>query len=770
VQGKNQIMLEKLLPITIALATTASALGQTYEITDLGPIDPFGTSSGRDINNNGQSIGKSTNGEGDNATTLWLPAPAYGRPQGPNEIFELNDGNAYGMNDLGQLTGFIWGTETTYTPVFWDPITGLVDLGALGATNGIGRRVNNSGWVIGEMDGNEPDVEKNAFLYDGTQVIQLETFGGAYTRGYDINESGQAAGSSQYPKPGNPTNGDLRATLWLPEPAYGLPAGANDLDTLSTNPIQYSVARGMNDLGEVVCWGQNLQWWNQTTLALWIWLPEPNYGLPAGMNNLYGTLGMNATAFAQDINNRGEIIFRANFDPNNPLGDWRATLWRQGEWFDLNARIPVEEQSRWWLDAARGINEQGQIVGEGYLFGQPRGFLLTPVVESVPNACTADISGPGGPGIPDGFVDAVDYLLLIAQWGSPCTGTCEADIAGPGGGPDGSVDALDFLELIAQWGDCTDLSEDGACCFDLTGDCQQVSAFDCAFMGGTFTPGASCETMVCDTPVGACCFYPEDYCEMRTEWACSLIADERRPDEQAVWLGPGTDCATAVCPEPPTGDRIEDPYVIDAMPYSTLGSTQAFGHDYDAQCPSPGSPTGYAAANDIVYAYTPAQDETITISLCAGSWYDTKVFVFEDFEGNVVACNDDYCTTPNYTEGPFVSRIDVVDLVAGRTYYIIVDGFALEAGLFTLDIELIASGACCLPDETCFVSSQLVCLDAGGNWLEGDECAACPTLPRGACCLPDGNCVANQLEYDCINVWGGVWQGAGTGCFGANCP
>jgi hypothetical protein len=66
--------------------------------------------------------------------------------------------------------------------------------------------------------------------------------------------------------------------------------------------------------------------------------------------------------------------------------------------------------------------------------------------------CPADFTGPGGS--PDGNVDAVDFLVLIAEWGTPCTiGACEADITGPLGTPDGNVDALDDLLFLAQWGD-----------------------------------------------------------------------------------------------------------------------------------------------------------------------------------------------------------------------------------------------------------------------------------------------------------------------------
>jgi hypothetical protein len=61
--------------------------------------------------------------------------------------------------------------------------------------------------------------------------------------------------------------------------------------------------------------------------------------------------------------------------------------------------------------------------------------------------CSGDITGPGDES--DGSVDALDFLLVIAQWG---TSGAEADVTGPAGAPDGVVDALDFLAVIAQWG------------------------------------------------------------------------------------------------------------------------------------------------------------------------------------------------------------------------------------------------------------------------------------------------------------------------------
>jgi hypothetical protein len=98
----------------------------------------------------------------------------------------------------------------------------------------------------------------------------------------------------------------------------------------------------------------------------------------------------------------------------------------------------------------------GQTFVVGETGGDVTGTLGSASVEITGSGsgCAADITGPDGS--PDGNVDALDFLLLISQWGSPgncAMPPCAADITGPGGpGPDGNVDALDFLLLISQWG------------------------------------------------------------------------------------------------------------------------------------------------------------------------------------------------------------------------------------------------------------------------------------------------------------------------------
>jgi hypothetical protein len=133
------------------------------------------------------------------------------------------------------------------------------------------------------------------------------------------------------------------------------------------------------------------------------------------------------------------------------------------------------------------------------------------------------------------------------------------------------------------------------------------------------------------------------------------------------------------------GDTVMDPFIIGALPFSGAGSTVGFANDYDAVCPYSGS-----TAPDVVYKYVPTASTRITVDLCA-STYDTKVYIFANAVGNVVACNDDWCAYQS-----FVSNVPVT---AGNTYYIVVDGYGSSAGSYYIDVsEYMCSGYVPCPD------------------------------------------------------------------------
>jgi hypothetical protein len=67
----------------------------------------------------------------------------------------------------------------------------------------------------------------------------------------------------------------------------------------------------------------------------------------------------------------------------------------------------------------------------------------------------------------------------------------------------------------------------------------------------------------------------------------------------------------------------------------------------------------------------------IDISLC-GSNYDTVLYVYEGSCGTLKVCNDDACGTQ--------SKLDSVSLIAGVSYYILVDGFNGACGDYTFTV------------------------------------------------------------------------------------
>lgn len=121
------------------------------------------------------------------------------------------------------------------------------------------------------------------------------------------------------------------------------------------------------------------------------------------------------------------------------------------------------------------------------------------------------------------------------------------------------------------------------------------------------------------------------------------------------------------------GETAETAVVIPGMPYDDWGNTCGHVNDYDEVCPFAGS-----TAPDVVYSYTPPEDVAVSCSLCDSS-YDTKLYVYADSVGNLVACNDDGCfELQSYLE---------LTLNAGVTYYFVVDGYGTACGVYRIDIR-----------------------------------------------------------------------------------
>jgi hypothetical protein len=80
-------------------------------------------------------------------------------------------------------------------------------------------------------------------------------------------------------------------------------------------------------------------------------------------------------------------------------------------------------------------------------------------------------------------------------------------------------------------------------------------------------------------------------------------------------------------------------------------------------------------------------------------------------------------------------------------------------------------GACCFSSaDGCVNMNQANCAAAGGFWGgAGTNCASYVCFPEGACCLPDGACLDAVTATDC-EAQGGVFQGDSSVCANVNCP
>jgi hypothetical protein len=127
------------------------------------------------------------------------------------------------------------------------------------------------------------------------------------------------------------------------------------------------------------------------------------------------------------------------------------------------------------------------------------------------------------------------------------------------------------------------------------------------------------------------------------------------------------------------GEDIGTAVVIPALPFNDSGTTAGYADDYDEACPYTGS-----TSPDVVYSYLAPDDMCISVDLC-GSFYDTKVYIYENDSSTPIACNDDNfdCVNPPVL---YTSWIPEAALTGGNTYYIVVDGYGGDSGDYVMDV------------------------------------------------------------------------------------
>ena len=329
--------------VCLALASTSSTLGQTYTVTNIGTLGG-NDSVALSINGLGEVVGYSKTADGD------VHAFRYFR----DALFDIStlggkESYAYVITNSGILLGDAKTSDGLLRPFIGAPNSPLLNLGDDPHLFSSARGANNNGEVVGfrvVTDGHGK-FHKRAYLYTTHRTIDLGTFGGKQSDAVAINDAGMVVGHfyTQY------HDGPRRAVLYH----------AGKVVEIGTFGGNGSTGVAINTAGQVVGYAETP---GGDQLAFLF--------AHGKMRNL-GTLPGGTQSFAYGIDDHGRVV-GASDAKDSPL---RAFIYSDGVMQDLNQLIPAE--SGWLLTEAKGINESGQIVGYGFLDGERRAFLLTPV-------------------------------------------------------------------------------------------------------------------------------------------------------------------------------------------------------------------------------------------------------------------------------------------------------------------------------------------------------------------------------------------------------
>ena len=338
-----------------------------YTVTDLGR----GTSAYA-INNAGQVTGIDFS-----VSSAFVYTPGIGvRHIGTLDSF--NWGTGYGINDAGAVAGMAH-TQSTFRAFRWESGTGIVDVGMGDFSTAMD--INNHGLITGSA--RFGSVAMNAYVRSPTAgVLNLGTLGSGESSGVAINDHGQITGSSN----------TRTLTAYGPQHAFLYTPGTGMVD-LGALGGYLSSGVAINNAGQVT--GN----WNAADPTE-VFDPEGGaatdglqinafvYTSGTGMEDIGTINDGNATGFGIDSagNVVGDVFYReagARPYPNIAIAFYYSP---ETGMVDLQSRLVAADQTKWWLNGARAINDRGQIVAFAFPTnefdsGAVRAVLLTPVPE-----------------------------------------------------------------------------------------------------------------------------------------------------------------------------------------------------------------------------------------------------------------------------------------------------------------------------------------------------------------------------------------------------
>ncbi|MBK4739002.1 hypothetical protein [Noviherbaspirillum pedocola] len=208
--------------------------------------------------------------------------------------------------------------------------------------------ISNNGYIAGSGFVPSDNPGQHAFVYRNGSLTDIGTLGGPTSIAYAVNDSGMAAGASDFD-----ASSISHAFLY------------RDGAMIDLNPFEgrYSAAIGMNNLGQVVGYGASAS----GTYHAFLYADSRAIDL----HNALGAMP-NAQSLAQAINDAGEIVGVTFADG----GSWSAFLYCQGNVTRLEA-LPAVKRAGWTQLNPVAINKNGDIAGTGTIRGNSRPFLLS---------------------------------------------------------------------------------------------------------------------------------------------------------------------------------------------------------------------------------------------------------------------------------------------------------------------------------------------------------------------------------------------------------
>jgi probable HAF family extracellular repeat protein len=367
----------------MALALTgmllpAFASAQTFEIFDLGTLGGFSAAANA-IADDGAAAGWADSTL--DQRTPFLKECAECEMQNLGFLPYGTKGSATAISRNGAYVAGYSGINFVFTPpsILGTEVTQafmwhegeMQELGAFYNPALVGRRhghseahgVNDHGQVVGFSVILRANAY-HAFLWEDGQMIDItpDPTSADITRAFGINNKSQVVGDAA-PATMAPVTYPLRsAFMW---------ENGVTQDLVALEGHSSSSARAINEHSEIVGWsgvtGADYSDLVRSHAVLW----------DSGVIHNLGTLPGDESSQALAINDRGSIT---GWSGSLADADTRAFLWQCGNMHDLNTLI--SPAAGWYLIEARGINNDGQIVGIGLKNGELRAYSLSPEPDS----------------------------------------------------------------------------------------------------------------------------------------------------------------------------------------------------------------------------------------------------------------------------------------------------------------------------------------------------------------------------------------------------